>query len=148
MRVAFDLDNTLIRGGHDFPLEKPRYMLLAQLLGVERLRAGIVALHRHLRGQNCEIWVYTTSYRSRWHIRRLFWQYGLRLDGIVNQSRHDQDVTARSTKYPPQFGIDLLLDDLEGVGLEGQRHGFRVLVVAPEDARWTERILAVIYRPN
>ena len=72
-RIAFDLDNTLIRCGHDFPLEKPRYPLLARLPGVERLRAGIVGLHRHLRGQNCEIWVYTTSYRSCGLIRRLFW---------------------------------------------------------------------------
>lgn len=89
MRLAFDLDNTLIRCGHNFPLKKPRYALVARLLGVERLRAGIVALHQHLRGRNCEIWVYTTSYRSRWLIRRLFWQYGLRLDGILNQARHD-----------------------------------------------------------
>ncbi len=144
MRIAFDLDNTFIRCGHDFLLEKPRHPLLAALLGVERLRAGIVELHQHLRSRSCEIWVYTTSYRSSWHIRRLFWQYGLRLDGIVNQQRHNREVTVRSTKYPPQFGIDWLIDDSEGVRLEGQRHGFRVWVVAPEDKQWVQKIKDIL----
>ncbi|SMB97271.1 hypothetical protein SAMN00120144_0331 [Hymenobacter roseosalivarius DSM 11622] len=40
MRIAFDLDNTLIRCGYDFPLEKPKRAMLAKLLGKEELRQG------------------------------------------------------------------------------------------------------------
>ena len=86
------------------------------------------------------MWVYTTSYRSAWRIRRLFWLHGIRLDGVVNQQRHNREVRARCTKHPPSFGIDLLIDDSEGVRIESERHVFRVLVVAPDDMRWAEKI--------
>ena len=144
MRLAFDLDNTLIRCGHDFPLEKPRRRFLAKLLGGEQLRHGIKELTDHCRQRGWEVWVYTTSYRSAWHIRRLFWLHGIGLDGVVNQQRHDREVQAHCTKHPPSFGIDLLIDDLEGVRIEGERHGFRVLVVAPDDAQWTEKVRAAL----
>lgn len=108
----------------DFPLEDSRNPL-AFLLGVEQLRAGIVDLCRYCQRRQWEVWVYTTSYRSGWHIRKLFWHYSIQLDGIVNQQRHDREVTMRSTKYPPQFSIDLLIDDSEGVRMEGERHNFR-----------------------
>jgi hypothetical protein len=48
------------------------------------------------------------------------------------------------SKYPPAFGIDLLIDDLEGVRCEGDRFGFRVLCVAPDDELWAEKVLAAI----
>jgi hypothetical protein len=145
MRLAFDLDNTLIRCGHDFPLATPQRRILARLLSNEQLRHGITDLVNHCRQHGWEVWVYTTSYRSTWRIRRLFWLHGIRLDGVVNQQRHDREVQARCTKYPPSFGIDLLIDDSEGVRLEGERHGFRVLVVAPEDAQWTEKVQAALH---
>ena len=140
MRVAFDLDNTLIRCGHDFPLETPQRRILARLLSNEQLRHGIKGLTDYCRQQGWEVWVYTTSYRSAWRIRRLFWPHGIRLDGVVNQQRHDREARARCTKHPPSFGIDLLIDDSEGVRIEGERHGFRVLVVAPEDGKWAEKV--------
>lgn len=57
------------------------------------------------------MWVYTTSYRSAGYIRRLFWLHGIRLAGVVNQTRHEREVRVRATKYPPQFGIELLVDN-------------------------------------
>lgn len=140
MRLAFDLDNTLIRCGHDFPLERLQHNYLAWLLGRESLRQGIAELAEYCRQQDWEVWVYTTSYRSTWHIRKLFWLHGINLNGVVNQQRHRREVAARCTKHPPSFGIDLLIDDSEGVRIEGERHGFRVLVVAPEDVCWTEKV--------
>lgn len=140
MRLAFDLDNTLIRNNYAFPLEQPRWSLLARLLGAEGLRQGIKELAASCRAQGWEVWVYTTSYRSVWHIRRLFWLHGIRLDGVVNQARHERAVTVRSSKHPPTFGIDLLVDDSEGVQLEGERHGFRVLVVRPDAADWVAAV--------
>lgn len=144
MRLAFDLDNTLIRCGHDFPLSTPQHRLWARVLGNEGLRHGIKELAEHCRNAGWEVWVYTTSYRSAWRIRRLFWLHGIRLDGVVNQQRHDREVQARCTKHPPSFGIDLLMDDSEGVRIEGERHGFRVLVVKPEDVQWAEKVRAAL----
>ena len=144
MRLAFDLDNTLIRCSHDFPLEQPQRYLLARVLGNEGLRLGTKALAEHCRQRGWEVWVYTTSYRSAWRIRRLFWLHGIRLDGVVNQPRHDREARARCTKHPPSFGIDLLLDDSEGVRLEEKRHDFRVLVVRPDDVQWVEKVRAAL----
>lgn len=144
MCIAFDLDNTLIRCGYDFPLEKPQRRLWAKLLGSEQLRQGIKEVTDCCCQRGWEVWVYTTSYRSAWHIRKLFWLHGIRLDGVVNQQRHDREVQARCTKHPPSFDIDLLIDDSEGVRIEGERHGFRVLVVAPDDAQWVEKVRAVL----
>ena len=144
MRIAFDLDNTLIRGAHSFALEIPKYKFLAKLLGTEALRAGTCELCEYCRAQGWEVWVYTTSYRSAGYIRRLFWLHGIRLAGVVNQARHEREVTVRSTKYPPQFGIDLLLDDAAGVQLEGERYGFEVLIISPTDAGWVAKAQAII----
>ena len=140
MGLAFDLDNTLIRCGHDFPLATPQRRILARLLGNEQLREGTKELTDCCRQRGWEVWVYTTSYRSAWRIRCLFWLHGIRLDGVVNQQRHNREVRARCTKHPPSFGIDLLIDDSEGVRIESERHVFRVLVVAPDDMRWAEKI--------
>ncbi|MGI4871704.1 MAG: hypothetical protein ACRYFX_11060 [Janthinobacterium lividum] len=144
MRLAFDLDNTLIRGEYDFALETPKRKLWARLLHYEPLRAGIIDAANYCQQKGWEVWVYTTSYRSAWYIRRLFWLHGIRLAGVVNQARHDREVRVRSTKYPPQFGIDLLVDDSEGVRLEGERYGFRTLVVSPTDGEWVAKIKAEI----
>jgi hypothetical protein len=146
MRIAFDLDNTLIRCGHDFPLEQPQHHFWAKLLSNEQLRHGIKDLTDYCRQLGWEVWIYTTSHRSTWRIRRLFWLHGISLDGVVNQQRHNREVRVRCTKHPPSFGIDLLIDDSEGVRIEGERHGFRVLVVAPGDAEWVQKVRAALER--
>ena len=140
MRLAFDLDNTLIRCGHDFPLATPQRRILARLLSSEHLRNGIKELTDYCHQHGWQVWVYTTSYRSAWRIRRLFWLHGIKLNGVVNQQRHDHEVQVRCTKHPPSFGIDLLIDDSECVRIEGERHGFRVLVVSPEDVEWANKV--------
>ncbi len=146
MRVAFDLDNTLIRCGHDFPLERPRRRFWAWLLNAEGLRQGIQELADYCRQRGWEVWVYTTSYRSAWHIRKLFWVHGIWLNGVVNQQRHNREVQARCTKHPPSFGIDLLIDDSEGVRVESERHNFRVLVVSPKDELWVRKAKQALER--
>ncbi|AMJ66793.1 hypothetical protein [Hymenobacter sp. PAMC 26628] len=147
MRIAFDLDNTLIRCGYDFPLERPRRSRLARLLGSEGLREGVVELAEYCRQQGWEVWIYTTSYRSDWHIHQLFWLHGISLDGVVNQQRHSREVTVRCTKHPLSFGIDLLIDDSEGVRIEAERHNFRMLVVAPDDDQWAQKVKAALAQP-
>ncbi|UYZ59210.1 hypothetical protein [Hymenobacter latericus] len=144
MRIAFDLDNTLIRGVHAFPLEAPKRRMLARLIGKEQLRQGIAELCAYCRQQGHEVWVYTTSYRSPAYIRRLFWLYGIRLNGVVNQAWHNREARVQCSKHPPSFGIDLLVDDAPGVRIEGERYGFRVVVIDPKDEQWTARVQATL----
>ena len=91
-----------------------------------------------LRGHR--IWIYTTSCRSEKYISRLFHAYGLNLDGIVNLDRHNLK-TPPCSKYPPAFGIDLLIDDSPGVEQEGRTHGFSVIIVSPDNPDWAEKLL-------
>jgi len=111
----------------------------------QRLRRGAAGLLADLAAAGHEIWVYTTSFRSAWAIRMLFFAYGIRLAGVVNQTDHDREA-ARSprahfpSKYPPAFGLDVLVDDNEGVFHEGQTHGFPVVRVAPSDADWANHV--------
>jgi hypothetical protein len=64
---------------------------------------------------------------------------------VVNQTQHDR-VVGRSgpSKLPPAFGIALHVDDSEGVALEGERYGFSVVVVSPDDLEWTSRVLEAV----
>lgn len=154
MRIAFDLDDTLIPCEFAFPLERRPW--LARVLGVEPLRAGSVELMRCLRQQGARLWVYTTSMRDPLTVWLQFWAHGVRLSGVVNQDRHVARMkswkgrpTARDTsKYPPAFGIDLLIDNSEGVALEGRRWGFRVLHVRPDDVGWAEAVRREVLGPH
>jgi hypothetical protein len=144
MRIAFDLDNTLIRCGYKLPLEQPKRRLWARLLGGESLRKGIVELAVHCTKHNWKIWVYTTSFRKPWYIRKLFWLHSIRLQGVVNQTRHRQEATAHCTKHPPSFNIDLLIDDSEGVRREAEQYNFKVLVIQPDDTDWVQKVIATL----
>jgi hypothetical protein len=44
--------------------------------------------------------------------------------------------------YPPAFGIDLQVDDSDGVRMQGELHGFSVVVVRQDDRDWTKKVLA------
>lgn len=142
MRIAFDLDNTLIIAGHPFPLEPMGINPLRWIFLPERLRMGTVQLCRQLRKEGHEIWVYTSSMRSVWHIRKVFWLHGIHLHGVVNQMVHDEIVLHRCSKHPPSFHIDLLVDDLPGIALLGRNYGFRVALIAPDEVGWVEQVWA------
>jgi hypothetical protein len=152
MHIAFDLDDTLIPCEFRFPLEPAPW--LARGLALEPLRQGSVALLRQLRAQGHRLWVYTTSLRSPWNIRLTFLAHGILLAGVVNQDRHVRTLRAgrpgpwECSKYPPAFGIDLIVDNSEGVKEEGRRFGFRVLHVHPGDERWFEAVHAVVGTPG
>jgi hypothetical protein len=150
MHVAFDLDDTLIPCECLFPLEQPR--LLARALAMEPLRLGTVKLLRHLRRTGCSVWVYTTSLRNPLSVHLHFLAYGIRLRGVVNHDRHvrtlrnGRPAANECSKYPPAFGIDLLVDNSEGVKDEGRRFGFRVLHVRPDDLDWAEVVRVALGR--
>jgi len=141
MRISFDLDDTLIAKKR-FPLEKESFV--AKLLGAERLRLGTITLFKALRSKGHQIGVYTTSYRSKTKIKRMFWAYGLSVDYVVNQQLHERTLGKRSksiSKYPPAFEIDLHIDDSLGVEREGELYGFNTVIVAMDDLQWMDKIL-------
>lgn len=151
MRVAFDLDDTLIPVGRRFRTEPPSSALLAWA-APERLRCGAGRLLRELRAEGHEIWVYTTSLRPAWMIRLLFGAYGVALGGVVNQAIHlawegrQSAAAPMPSKYPPAFGIDVLVDDSTGVALEGEKHGFRVITIAPFEDHWVDIVRDALRR--
>ncbi len=145
MRIAFDLDNTLIPYAKEFPVE-PRNILM-RFLRIEPLRKGAIELLKELDHSGHEIWIYTTSFRTVTKIRLTFGLNGIRLKGVVNQQIHSNLMKGRSesySKYPPAFDIDLLIDDAEGVKLEGEKGGFNVIWVKPNDMNWVEHVLAEV----
>lgn len=150
-RVSFDVDDTLVCCGGAACCEAsviPQF--IRRWLG-EPLRAGTGALVRELRRRECSVWIYTTSGRSPFYIRRWLLLHGIRVDGVVNSERHRQGLAAHGfsrlpSKFPPAFGIDLHVDDSEGVRMEGDRHGFRVVVIRPDDQHWTRRVLDAVAR--
>ena len=71
--------------------------------------------------------------------------YEIPVDGVINQQAHQRmtngEVDRAPSKNPAMFGIDLHVDDLEGVRLEGEAHGFSVVVVTPDDTNWVTTVL-------
>ena len=148
MRIAFDLDDTLIPCRDLFAVEPAPRGLFRRWLCTEPVRLGTVELFRALRQSGHEIWIYTTSFRVPLRTRLLFWSYRAPIRGFVNQDTHLKRMRALGedyttcTKYPPAFGIDVLVDDNQGVVMEGRKWNFQVIPVMPNDCEWTSKILA------
>jgi hypothetical protein len=143
MRISFDIDDTLVCDS-SVPVEQfvPRWR---RWWYPERLRRGTRDLLRQLLDRRHQVWIYTTSYRSTRYLRGWFGSIGIPISGVVNQHHHERVVGRQGpSKYPPAFGIDLHVDDSEGVAIEGRRHRFRVVVVTPGDADWTVRVLEAL----
>jgi len=146
IRVSFDIDDTLACQLHHCAVEPSRLPDFVHRLLGEPLRSGTRSLTKELRRQGCSIWVYTSSGRTPAYIRRWLLLYGIHVDGVVNSVRHTRALTAHGmsnspSKFPRAFDIDLHVDDSEGVQIEGQDHGFRVVVVRPDDENWARRVL-------
>lgn len=143
MRIAFDLDSTLIPCEGDFPAEVSLPTPFCWWFR-EPLRLDTVRLLRGLRSYGCEIWLYTTSGRDASYLLLWLLLLGVPLGGVVNCRRHEVlmrgDRYPTCSKYPPAFGINLLIDDSDGVAEEGRRHGFDVLLLSPSDRTWTETV--------
>ena len=152
MRIAFDLDGTLIPApGSPMLVERPN--VLARAISREPLRAGTLNLLRGLRREGHEVWIYTTSLRNPMRLSAWFGTGGVRLDGIINQARHDAamregSIPASCSKYPPAFGIDWLVDDARGVQIEGERLGFSVLLIEAHDTAWCSRVRSLLRNNN
>ncbi|HJZ90341.1 MAG TPA: hypothetical protein VKE40_05680 [Gemmataceae bacterium] len=149
MRISFDVDDTLVCGPatpcEQFVSRWRRWVYH------EPMRWGTRDLMHELVTRRCDIWIYTTSFRPARYLNGWFRALGVQLGGVVNQHRHDR-LLRRSdfgneyppSKYPRAYGIDLHVDDSEGVAEEGRRFGFRVLVVSPDDESWASKVLAAV----
>jgi hypothetical protein len=146
MRIAFDLDNTLISyGGKSAAMWRFPKPLLS-LCGWEPLREGAVELMKYLKSRGNEIWIYTTSLRNTSSVKWLFLLYGIQIDGVVNQQLHNRRVRMENiycSKYPPAFGIDVLIDNQAGVQAEAIKYNFDIICIKPEDSHWAEKVKKV-----
>ncbi|TPG45383.1 hypothetical protein [Flavobacterium pectinovorum] len=144
MIISFDLDDTLI--SNKFELEKSN--LLQQFLGLENLRKGTVDLFRELKKQKHQIYIYTTSYRSESRIKWTFYSYGVSVDFVINQQKHQKSIRKKDmycSKFPPMFNIDIHIDDSIGVEMEGYKYGFKTIIISEKDENWTQTILSNLH---
>lgn len=137
MRISFDIDDTLIfyeksKNGKD------------KLLNGEYLREGTLELLKELQEKH-ELWIYTTSFRNPYLLKFSFFLKGIKITRVINQNEHMKltkilNPDSLPTKLPSHFGIDLHIDDSKGVLIEGQKHGFNVLRIDPDDQKWLASI--------
>ncbi|RKR05488.1 hypothetical protein C8C83_4838 [Flavobacterium sp. 90] len=141
MIISFDLDDTLI-SKNKFQLEKTNF--LQRFFGIECLRKGTIDLFKELKKQKHQIYIYTTSYRSELRIKWTFCSYGISVDYIINQQKHQKMISKtniHSSKFPSMFHIDIHVDDSIGVEMEGQKYGFKTIIISETDEDWTQTIL-------
>ena len=144
MILSFDLDDTLI-SKNKFDLEKSN--LFQRFLGVESIRKGTIDLFKEIKKQKHQIYIYTTSYRSELRIKTTFYSYGIPVDFVINQQKHLKrmhKMDVNCSKFPPIFNIDIHIDDSVGVEMEGQKYGFKTIIISETDENWTQTILSKI----
>lgn len=145
-RVSFDLDEVLFVSPINHKIEKPLGFPL-NLIYKEKLRLGTPELIHELQKKGYEVWVYTSSFRSQTYIRRLFYHYGIRFNGIINGQRHLKEVQGNRTetlpqKVPTHYGISLHVDDEPVVANYGKVYGFNVYQLDAQDDDWVSKIIA------
>jgi hypothetical protein len=151
MHISFDLDDTLICSDPTVPCEPNQVPAFLRPWFREPLRLGAKALIDELVRRGCTVSVYTTSFRSPGGVKWWLRLYGIRVHRVINQAVHDEYVQRTGfkgcpSKFIPAFGIDLHVDDSEGVRMEGEKHGFSVVVVRRADRDWTHRVLEAVER--
>lgn len=151
MRVSFDLDDTLICYQKGVPREHSKIPFFLRPWFNEPLRQGTRALIVAMRQQGCDVWICISSSRSPVLLRIWFAFHGIWIAHVVTHETYKAYLKQFPDSHPPSknpraFGINLHIDDSEGVKREGEIHGFEVLVVSPEDTEWTNIILQTITR--
>ena len=145
MRVSFDLDEVLFVNPETHKTE-PELRFPFNKIFVERLRFGTPELIHTLQEEGFEVWVYTSSFRSERYIKSLFRMYHIRFDGIVNGTRHLEEVQGNKKetlpqKMPCKYRISLHIDDETVICTAGKAYGFNVYQLNAHDDEWKEKIL-------
>lgn len=149
MRVSFDLDEVLFVPESTHKIEKPLPFPLNKIFK-ETLRKGTTRLIPALRDLGFEVWVYTSSFRSERYIRTLFRLYGVKFDGIINGTRHLNEVQAGHSetlpnKLPNRYKISLHIDDEAIIATNGKAYGFNVFELNAQDDDWEEKIITRVF---
>ena len=145
IRVSFDLDEVLFVSPETHQTEPPLRFPLDRIYQ-ERLRLGTPELIHELQAMNCEVWVYTSSFRSERYIKTLFSLYGIRFDGIINGNRHLKEVqrdsrTILPQKMPNHYRISLHVDDEMVICSLGREYGFETYQLDAQDDEWKDKII-------
>ncbi|MBQ9008890.1 MAG: HAD family hydrolase [Clostridia bacterium] len=145
MRVSFDLDEVLFVSPETHKTE-PALPFPLRNLFQERLRLGTPELIWDLQAQGCEVWVYTSSFRSERYIKALFRLYGVKFNGIINGYRHQKEVQSHSStilpqKMPNRYRISLHIDDEDVICSSAGQYGFRAYQLNAQDDDWAAKIL-------
>lgn len=146
MRVSFDLDEVLFVNP-DYVKTEPALSFPFNKIYTERLRLGTPELINELQDLGYDVWVYTSSFRSIKYIRRLFRHYGVYFDGIINATRHLEEVQKGHSnilpqKVPSRYGIALHVDDESVICSYGREYGFETYKLDAPDDGWKEKIIA------
>lgn len=142
MTISFDIDNTLILYSNEFEIEA--LPIISKILGAEALRIGTKELFTWLEERGHHIWIYTTSYRSIFKLKKTFLLNGLHPKGFINETINQKQLKkhqCKASKHPKLFGINIHVDDSEGVGLEGKKYGFKTIIINPDDKDWIKKIM-------
>lgn len=145
MRVSFDLDEVLFVSPMTHQTE-PELIFPLNKIFKERLRLGTPELINSLQALGYEVWVYTSSFRSEKYIRSLFRCYKVRFDGIVNGTRHLEEVQkghkeTLPQKVPGKYNISLHIDDESVICSYGREYGFDAYQLDAPDEMWKEKII-------
>ncbi len=145
MRISFDLDEVLFVNPKDHKTEPPLGFPWKYFYQ-EQLRLGTPELINKLQSLGYEVWVYTSSFRSERYIRSLFRHYGVKFDGIVNGTRHMNEVQSHSNtvlpqKMPNRYRISLHVDDESVICSMGPQLGFHAYQLDAQDDDWKEKII-------
>jgi FMN phosphatase YigB (HAD superfamily) len=145
MIISFDLDDTLIPGTKQFETEKRN--IFQQVTSQEKIRSGTIILFKELRARGHSIHIYTTSLRSIAYIKFIFYSYGIHVDEIINQQRHNSTLREKQTmasKFPPAFDIDIHVEDSPGLKIKGDRFQFKTIIIHENDKNWVNTILEIL----
>jgi hypothetical protein len=162
MKIAIDLEGTLIAECGEFSCERTSY--LAQLLFARGIRLGACPLLRDLARAGHRITLYSVSEASAVKLTLWCWLAGLPVSRVVtlaqekkralrqtkkNQKRFSQDLKALGLTHfgksnpviwPPCQGQDLLLDDDSRRIQAAWRSGVKGVLVTNYESDWTARI--------
>ena len=141
MNISFDLDNTIIPYKDEFETENRNFF--AKMFGVEKIRKGTKQLFLELKNNGHSIHIYTTSYRSKFKIRWMFFCYGISVKSIVNQTdniKQLKKLKVNSSKYPIAFQFDIHIDDATGVGMEAEKFNFKAIIINTKENNWIEKV--------
>ena len=148
MRIAFDLDDTLIPTTKDFSCGSKKLSFPLNLIFSEELRCGAPELLKFLSNKH-DIWIYTTSLRKELYLKIWFFLWGVKITSVVNQQDHrdavkGNSICSRFSKAPSLFGIKFLIDDLPGVGIECKQQNCGSLILSTDEPNCAERVQSSI----